>query len=322
MAIKVRCQRCRRKISIDEAFAGGNCRCPYCKAITMVSGRSAVSRATRPDRPDTPTAAVSQAPPTEAVPLAKPVRVQGIITLVLSVFVLLLLVVGVFLVVKWSTGTDKPPVSNAGPGPVKNGTDGTETPGDNDGRPSIPEPTNPFTVKGPNVAGMIITSPVVYVLDGSLMKQDLYEPATSVVRYSIIAMGFRGKFNVVVLNAEGFKPLGDKWITGDEAGDAKAKQFMIDCKSEGATDLAGSLRRAMKAKPKTIVVLTCKAAGGVDELVEQAKRAGVSIFAVMLDSPPNAVKVMKKLAAGTSGQCRQFAGDDLVELISKAEALP
>jgi PHP family Zn ribbon phosphoesterase len=102
MAIKVRCQQCRRKISIDEAFAGGNCRCPYCKAITMVSVRSAVSRATRPDRPDTPTAGVSQVPPVEAVPLAKPVRVQGIITLVLSVFVLLLLLAGVFLVVKFS----------------------------------------------------------------------------------------------------------------------------------------------------------------------------------------------------------------------------
>ena len=169
-----------------------------------------------------------------------------------------------FLVVKLSTGTDKPLVTNGGPGPVKNDSNEAETPPDDDDLPPIPPLTNPFTVKGLNVAGMTITSPVVYVLDGSLMAQDLYEPATSVVRYSIRAMGFRGKFNVVVLNTEGFKPLGNKWITGGEAGDAKAKQFMMDCKSEGTTDLAGSLRRAMKAKPKTIVVLTYKAAGSVD----------------------------------------------------------
>jgi len=325
MAIKVRCQRCRKKISIDEAFAGGNCRCPYCKAITMVSGRSAVSRAARPERPDTPTSAVSQVQPVEAVPLAKPVKVQGIVTLILSVFVLLLLVVGVFLVVKLSIGSDdKPPVPNGGQGPVKNDMNEPETlPDDDDFFPSsIPAPTNPFTVKGPNVAGMTITGPVVYVLDGSLMTQGLCDQAVAVVRYSIISLDFREKFNVVVLNAEGFKPLGDKWLAGGEAGDKKARRFLTDCQPEGATDLAGGIRRAMKAKPRTIVVLTYKAVGSADDLVKQAKQTGVGIFTVMLDSPPDVVKVMEKLAAGTSGQCRQFASDDLVDLISEASPLP
>ncbi len=333
MAIKVRCQQCRKKISIDEAFAGGNCRCPYCKAITTVSVRSAVSRAARPDRPDTPTAVpdsqVLQIESAEAVPQAKPVRVQGIVTLVLSGFLALLLVAGVILIVKYvAMGESTTPKGPAGANGQVHKTNGngaeipTDDNGDGENLPPMPDPTNPFTVKGPNVAGMGITGPVVYVLDGSSGTRDLYDPIVAVVRYSILAMGLGEKFNVVVLNDEGFNPLGDRWITGGEAGDEKAKQFLADCQPEGETDLAGGIRRAMKANPKTIVVLTGKAVVGADELAKQAKQADVGIFTVMLDSPPDAVKVMEKLAADTSGQCRQFTSDDLVNLLSEASPLP
>jgi len=40
MAIKIRCVDCKKKISIDEAFAGGVCRCPYCTAIVYVPDES------------------------------------------------------------------------------------------------------------------------------------------------------------------------------------------------------------------------------------------------------------------------------------------
>ena len=328
MAIKVRCQQCRKKISIDEAFAGGNCRCPYCKAITMVSGGGAVSHAARPDspgRPDSPTeVAASQArqvESVEAVPLAKPVMVQGIVTLVMSVFVLLLLVVGVILVVKIRTGPDKPPAPNGAPDPVTNGTNGTDVNGDN-GQPPMPDPTNPFTAGGRQVAGMGIATPVVYIIDASSGMRDLYDPAVAVVRYSIRAMGRVGRFNVIVLSEEAAKPLAGTWTTGGDAGDAKAKQFLRAYQPAGATDLAEGFRRALALKPRTIVVLTGKAVGGADELAKQAKRAGVGIFAVMLEAPPDAVKVMKKLTAATSGKCRQFTGDEIADSLSEATPLP
>ncbi len=56
MATKIRCSECRKKISVDEAFAGSMCRCPYCKAIVMVPkpGDSvAESLGSRPSRPTT-----------------------------------------------------------------------------------------------------------------------------------------------------------------------------------------------------------------------------------------------------------------------------
>ncbi len=321
MAIKIRCQQCRKKISIDEGFAGGLCRCPYCKAITMVSGGAAASCADRPDRPDLPTAvATSQArqvESVEAVPLAKPVMIQGIATLVLSGFVLLLLVVGVVLVMKISAGPDKPPV------PKDGSNTATETkPSNNNDLPPMPIPTNPFTARGLQVAGMGIAGPVVYVLNASSAMRDLYDPAVAVVRYSIRAMGGVGQFNIIVLAEEGVKPMTGAWITGGDAGDTKAKEFLRDCQPAGATDLADGFRRAMALKPKTIVVLTDKAVDNADSLTQQAKQSGIKIFAVMLESPPDAVAVMEKLTAGTGGQCRQFTGNEIAELLSRVTPLP
>ena len=51
MAIKIRCTECNKKVSIDEAFAGGMCRCPYCKAIVYVSEHPGEAGAARPAAP-------------------------------------------------------------------------------------------------------------------------------------------------------------------------------------------------------------------------------------------------------------------------------
>ena len=56
MATKIRCSECRKKISVDEAFAGSMCRCPYCKAIVMVpkpGDSTAKGLGSRPSRPTT-----------------------------------------------------------------------------------------------------------------------------------------------------------------------------------------------------------------------------------------------------------------------------
>ncbi len=55
MALKIRCSECRKKMSVDEAFAGSIYRCPYCKSIvrvpvTAVPGQVGLSQ-TRPSRP-------------------------------------------------------------------------------------------------------------------------------------------------------------------------------------------------------------------------------------------------------------------------------
>ena len=59
MAVKVRCSDCKKKIAVDDAFAGSVCRCPYCKSIIMVPAQDEIesikARTSKPQkRPDKP----------------------------------------------------------------------------------------------------------------------------------------------------------------------------------------------------------------------------------------------------------------------------
>ena len=54
MAMKIDCPECNKRILIDEGFAGGVCRCPYCKALAFVPGEMGATSAGK--RPDAPTA--------------------------------------------------------------------------------------------------------------------------------------------------------------------------------------------------------------------------------------------------------------------------
>lgn len=103
--MRIRCRQCRKKISIDDGFAGGLCRCPYCKAITMASGAASAGCAERPDRPDSPNEVVAsqarQAESDETVPLAEPVAIQGITRMLLPGLLILLLVAGVILIIMY-----------------------------------------------------------------------------------------------------------------------------------------------------------------------------------------------------------------------------
>ena len=96
MAIRIICTQCERQISIDSAFAGGICRCPYCKALVKVKKITKdgddFEQPVRPDAPpsrydsqaETPSSA---RPAVESRPVApqnlnildaKPVLFQGI----------------------------------------------------------------------------------------------------------------------------------------------------------------------------------------------------------------------------------------------------
>lgn len=53
MSIKMDCLKCGGKISVDDGFAGGVCRCPYCKETIVVAGSTSSSGQDN-DRPDAP----------------------------------------------------------------------------------------------------------------------------------------------------------------------------------------------------------------------------------------------------------------------------
>jgi Na+-transporting methylmalonyl-CoA/oxaloacetate decarboxylase gamma subunit len=328
MALKIRCQECSKKISIDEAFAGGVCRCPYCKALTMVPGgetaASAGDRALRPDRPDRPDrpmtpggapaarppapgAPARAAAPAHGVPLARPVMIQGVVTIVFMGMFIVMLVLAVFLYVYLSKQQQQqPPAHPYGAPPVGVATTGASA--------------VPVSAADKGMLDMALTAPVVFVVDDGGGMIDAYDPAKEAVCHAIMNMGDQG-FNIVMLRSDTVKTLTDSgWTTGGKGGLAKATAF-FPLGVAGVGNLQAGLEKAIALGPKTVVLLTSKAPEDVAAIIDKAKSGSVAICTVGIGAD-DAAEALKNLADKTGGQSRAYTPEQLAQIISTATPLP
>ena len=299
--MKIRCDDCRKKISVDDAFAGGVCRCPYCKAIVTVAGDSTkVSHVVRPDAPIArPGAPDVAAPPAaiaeEEIPMARPVMIQGVVTIVLLGLLAVMLVVGVFLVVH-----------------LVGDSNGDQAP------PPPPPAINAFGWSVPStVAGDIkIETPVVYVVDGGSSMGRMLDFALRMTRASVRSLKGDQKFNVVISMEEGDRVLSPEGVGGGLAGDKKASEFIeqaVDAGAGyGASDLARAMDAAIEKKPRTVVLfISKKQVPDGAALAEKLKAAGVKVVALSLNSDPSSIQSAAKLAETTGGVGRSYLADEL-----------
>ena len=300
MAMKVRCEQCCKKISIDEAFAGGMCRCPYCKAITRAGGGPREARAAaRPDRPTSPgePAVVPRERAAEpgAIPLAKPVLIQGVVALALvGLLVLLGAAAVVFSVVKARQPEATPPAAPA---------------------------ENPFAKAGPNVAGMEIAPPVVYVVDASSGMDGLYDAAGVIVRHSIRSLKQGEKFNLLLVREEGFERLSAGWVAAGPGREARAGKFVEARVPAGATELDRAVREAILLLPDTVVVIAAKGPTDPKRLARQAQPVRCAIYCLSLGSD-TVPKTMEKLASATGGKCKALQTDEIAGWVEDLPPLP
>jgi len=307
MAIKVRCKNCRKKISMDEAFAGGVCRCPYCGALNMAGGSAASGGGSgRPDRPDRPDAPGAAAAPEEAVdvepehvPLARPVRIQGIVALVLMALLLMMIAaagVGAYMIF---------------------GGDGDNGGGNGNG---------PITTGEPSLIDVPITAPVVYVLDASGDTQYLYGSAKDVVRHSVRSLRGSRKFQLLLVRSTGVESPSTDWLTGGEGGDDTVKPFMNARFAGGRTDLAAAVERGIMLKPKTLAIISGSALSSdpdrVSALAAKASKAGIVVQCVSLGAFEDVSGPMEKLSEATGGQCRAYEEDVLIDRLKSMGPLP
>ncbi|HUT56550.1 MAG TPA: hypothetical protein VNA25_01610 [Phycisphaerae bacterium] len=325
MAITVRCPGCRKKVSVDDAFAGGACRCPYCKEIVLVRGGKGPKAAARPegptDRPEAPTdqaaapeaALVAGIAETEEVPMANPVRFQGMVTIVLIGAIIAMTVLGIWLGVTLSRRAHEEP--NAMPGPVA--------------PPNRPLATTPVTSvapmpattpvqagvvdplqaakTGPKVAGMSFTPPVIYVLDGGGSMKRLFDYARYMTWLSIQSLTPQQKFNILVSTEGGVKALQDGYRAGGREGYLATKEFLSEVFPGGQTDIAGAIGAAIAKSPSTIVVFRREAIEHPGALGAKAKAAGIVIVGVGLGSDRLSGESLGVLTAATGGLYEVFS---------------
>ena len=310
MAMKIRCTECRKKISIDEAFAGGMCRCPYCKALVFVPeekfgapvGGRAVAPGARPDAPQArpeapgmrpaepgaaaPAGAVAAEADHEHIPMARPVKIQGIITIVLLVLLLLMVAGGVVITLMYiqpkKPSIDVPDEQGQGPGLVQ-------------------------VAKEPRVGKAIkLSSPVVYVLDGTSSMRVTFDMGRVLLLKSVESLRDKVTFNVLLCREDEDRWLSPDFQAGGPAGSKAVEEFLLGTAPSGASDIPRALKAALEKKPKAIVLIARKEVDDANSVAGEAKNQGVVIHTIAVDGDPSVNASMKKLSEQTGGQSEEL----------------
>jgi len=295
--MRIRCPSCRKRISIDDAFAGGVCRCPYCTATVFVPGGSGdVAPQQRPETPDAQpqTTAPPETDQPHYVPTANPVHVQGIVAILVTVLVILMIAGGIVL---WATMRPK-----AEP-------------------PKGPEPdltrVNPFAggpaeVGGANIAGIRIEGPVVYCLDnGSAMRRS-FDFVAHMVELSIQSLGDQQTFTILLCarpeagQEQRETALPGGWQPGGKGGVDKADAFLGEVVWFGDSDIPAAVAGALESKAKTIVVCGRALLPNPEQLGRDAKQSGSTIVTVSITDDEDITASLKRLAESSGGQSRAF----------------
>ncbi|MHC4982124.1 MAG: hypothetical protein ACYTF6_03015, partial [Planctomycetota bacterium] len=227
MAIKLRCVACDKKLTVDEGFAGGVCRCPYCKALMAVPEArmrwgvrprptAPVGRAhAPPGRPETPgeVAGAHAEVAEEHIPLARPVRIQGVLALVLmGLVVAMAAAVGILLV---TYGTD----SSRENGPKEGQTDQQVADGGGPDGVGTNRANGAQAPAGPSICKLQIAPPVVYCI--ASRSQRAFDFAASETLKSIETLKEGRRFQVALCYEDGFKSVADGYLTVSKAGLAR-----------------------------------------------------------------------------------------------------
>ena len=322
MAIKIRCSECSKKISIDEAFAGGACRCPYCKAIVMVPGEAqgvAPGRPTAP-RPDAPgdVAAQSAAAVPEDVPMADPVRVQSYVAVGLIALLILAMIAGVVVLLVHLKGCGEKP----------------EQARNEFGEVAVP--ANPFETKigGASVAGDVkIEAPVVYVIACGSSMGTMMDMSAKIVSVSVRTLKNDQKFTAIMALPPGGSdhpgtvklPPGAVMFQNDMVGGggAAAKdvlKFMtdlLDTPRNGVVDVGPAIKAALAMNPKTVVVFTRNQIEGGEALAAEAQKAGIKLVTMGMDAEDDVKDNLKKISDAAQSETRTFSAPMLDTWVSQ-----
>ena len=300
MSIRMQCEGCSRNISVDDAFAGSVCRCPYCKALVVVPGSpGAGSSGPRPEapvvRPESPQAPAEAAPvahadgpaaPAEPAPQAaggrvavrrQRARVRRNMTFLALVAGLLVIALGGVLYILM---TPEEPVSNT------------------------PQPEGPERIDGPHFAHRIpVRSPVIFVIDAGGSMRGHFDAATQAVFESALSLGEQGQFRVLVSREAEIVGFRDGMAPGSEADAGAAKDWLTNIMAGGATEenLPAAIRQAMAERPAMVVVVAAKEIDG-EALAREAREAGVPISTVSMVAYPEVVENLKQLAESAGGR--------------------
>jgi hypothetical protein len=226
------------------------------------------------------------------IPTAAPVKVQGIVAIILAVLLLGMLV---GIVILTNDILTQPVVE------------------------VVPEDYNNTVVTTrdfPAVAGTIkVEAPVVYCIDTSRSMAQVIESAGKIAIASAKSLK-GGKFNIIILGEDDDKILSPQPIASDKAGIAKATAF-LSTELCGAAEQGRGLQAALDMKAKTVVLLARDSDIGAKPVVEGAfKDKAVKLHTIVLGGTSRGLEDLAKL---TGGESKSYTVSELETQARRAE---
>ena len=315
--IEITCTSCKRVLNVDDAFAGGVCRCQYCGTIQTVAAKGSAPKAAAgagkgsktlfenkvrgtgggsgsglEDLADIVQSSSGLSDSRLRKPPATPPAVQGqnlapVLGLAAAVIVILLAVV---LVLVFRNPATPAPISTL-PNPV------TIT------APPAPSPDKSATAA--SFCGIPIDQPVVvYVIDNGASSADVFDAVKSVLFKSIESLGPDRQFQVLFWNPDSDTFPADHTTFAVKANIDVARKKLQDVTAAGATDPLAILKTAFADDPGQVILVTAKAGDLDDSLVDQVIQirgnSKARIDCVAINGVP-ADKVLARIAAKTGG---------------------
>jgi len=348
--IRLECTNCKQTLEIDDAFAGGVCRCQYCGTIQTVpvaakggSGRGPVVKAKTLYRNESRggsgmdalaqiatssglagsgrlrqagenSAARAPQPPTKSnLPII--IAASGGVILVLLIVIVVLVSRGGSSSSPHSTPPPPPPSDYT---PSANTTPQTPPPAEMPSQTPEPEITTDGT--SPRFAGMPLDGKsVVYLIDNGSSANTLIGAMTRVTLESVKSLGGSRQFKVIFWAGDDMIYPESGMASETESDQAGVQAVLSKAYTKGSTNITHAMQLAIAENPATIVIVTAKG----PELPEKFLRTVLSIrgtnpakiYTVGIDGDTpirgHASGVLSRLAQKTGGQFLSISAAEL-----------
>lgn len=321
--IRITCTSCRNVLEIDDAFAGGVCRCQRCGTIQTVPARGATAKTATAakasktlfenkarsagvgsgsgleDLADIVASSSGLSDQLRRKPAATPQRQSrnNLLLLLAGAGGAIVVLVIVVLVLVMRGSNSKPPATDLNPAAPPVPTFIQSTPGSN----------TPTPVVGPNFCGTPLDqSVVVYLLDNGSSSDEVLDSMKSAVFKSIETLGSDRRFQVLFWNTDTKTyPTGQQTAFAIRDNIDVARKKLDDVMALGSTDPLKALKNAIADDPGEIVLITAKAGDLDDSMVDQVMAihgaSAAKIDCIAINGGPGDT-VLSKIAAKTGGK--------------------
>ena len=337
--ISITCTNCQARLTIDDAFAGGVCRCQYCGTIQTVPAKSAAPTLASP-KPTAPVASKtlfqnqarvrqtttagtglddiadavvssglsgsglsSGRHTVNAAGAAKDERASKhrLMLIVLIACGVIIVLLGIILIVVLTRGHGAESNST-----ITNQGDTTSV--------------GPATTGGATLCGIPLhTKRIIFLLDrGNSLTND-FDTLKAATYKAIDELGPGRKFQVVLWDNDSGAAEFPAGQLGDAtpAASAELRKYLQDTIATGRSHLSTSLKEAASRDPQEIVIATGKGAFELDDddsaVLRSMSGKNIRIDAIQIQSTPSPIPVLQEVSRSTGGQFRVVTPAELRE---------